>query len=149
MTYTILNAGLPDPVHEARFYDGVPFRRAMAWVIDILIIGLTSLLLLPLTLFIAVFFLPAFAAVIGFLYRWFTISGGSATWGMRMMGIELRQADGSYMTSGAALMHTIGYVASMAVFPLQLVSIALMLIGDRKQGLTDNVLGTAAINRPL
>ena len=35
----------------------------------------------------------------------------------------------------------------MAIFPLQLVSIVLMLISDRKQGLTDHLLGTVALNR--
>jgi hypothetical protein len=35
----------------------------------------------------------------------------------------------------------------MAAFPLQFVSIGLMLMTERKQGLTDHVLGTAAVNR--
>ena len=36
----------------------------------------------------------------------------------------------------------------MALFPLQLVSIALMIALRRGQGLTDLVLGTAVMNRP-
>ncbi|MFA5539808.1 MAG: RDD family protein, partial [Gemmobacter sp.] len=33
-------------------------------------------------------------------------------------------------------------------FPVQILSVGLMLTGARAQGLTDHLLGTAAINRP-
>ena len=44
-------------------------------------------------------------------------------------------------------MHTLGYTLSWAVFPLQLISGAMMLGTSRKQGLSDLVMGSAAINR--
>lgn len=98
--------------------------------------------------FLGIFLLPVMMTVFGFFYRWVTLSGGSATWGMRMMAIEIRAADGARLTSRTALWHTIGYTICISTGMLQLVSIICMLVTDRKQGLPDMVLDTAAINRP-
>ena len=140
--------GLPDPVESPEFYNSVRRKRTLAWLIDTVVIIGASLLILPFTAFTGIFFFPALMLFVGFFYRWFTIAGGSSTWGMRMMAIELREADGGRFTSGTALLHTAGYTVSVLVAPLQLVSVILMLISPRKQGLTDHILGTAAINRP-
>ncbi len=141
--------GLPDPAQRSDFYDGVPMKRAIAWVFDVVLIGVLAAILVPFTAFTAVFFFPAFMLIVGFLYRWSTIAGGSSTWGMRMMSVELRDAQGQRLDGRTAFMHTMGYTVSVTVFPLQLISVLLMLLTDRKQGLTDHVLGTAAINRQL
>jgi uncharacterized RDD family membrane protein YckC len=140
--------GLPDPVTRSEFYDGVPFKRLLAWVVDILLIFVLCLLVLPFTAFTGIFFFPALMLVTGFLYRWATLSSGSATWGMRLMALQIREADGLRLTSGTAFLHTLGYTISLAVAPLQVISILLMVLTPRKQGLTDHLLGTAAINRP-
>lgn len=140
---------LPDPVTRADFYDGVLFKRAMAWVLDTVLIALISALIVPFTAFIALFFFPVLMLVIGFLYRWWTLAGGSATWGMRLMGLEIREMDGLRLSGTTAFWHTLGYTVSVAVFPLQLVSVVMMMVSPRKQGLSDLLLGTAALNRPL
>lgn len=147
MTATDLFPGLPDPEARPEFYDGVPLKRGIAWLIDAIVIGLLTALAVLLSAFIAAFFLPLTVLVISFLYRWVTISGGSATLGMRVMSIEFRTRYGERFDSGTALLHTLGYTVSVAVFPAQLVSIALMLISERGQGLTDHILGTTALNR--
>lgn len=139
---------LPDPATRPDYYAGVPSKRLGAWVIDLMLVAFASALLLPFTAFLGIFFFPVMMTVVGFLYRWSTLAGGSATWGMRLMGIELREADGLRLRRGTALAHTFGYMISMAIPVLQVISIILMLMGDRKQGLTDLVLGTAALNRP-
>jgi uncharacterized RDD family membrane protein YckC len=139
--------GLPDPVTQAEFYADVPTKRLLAWIVDtVLIVALTALVVL-FTAFTALFFLPLAFLAVGFLYRWVTIANRSATPGMRLLAIELRAGDGGRLDPMLAGLHTLGYSLSMAIFPLQLVSIALMLMTDRKQGLTDHVLGTAAVNR--
>ncbi len=138
---------LPDPEYQPAFYDGVPTKRLLAWIVDTVVIILMCLLVLPFTAFTGVFFFPFLMLVLGFFYRWVTISAGSATWGMRLFAVELRQADGTRLDAATAFWHTLGYSVSMA-FPLaQLASIALMLTGARGQGLTDHVLGTVALNR--
>lgn len=141
--------GLPDPATAPRFYDGVTLKRAIAWVIDVALIGILAAVIVPFTAFAALFIWPLFMLVVGFLYRWATISVGSATWGMALTGIELRAPDGLRLTGQTAFLHTLGYTLSVAAAPAQLVSIILMLALGRGQGLTDLFLGTAAINRPL
>lgn len=140
--------GLPDPMTEPQFYAGVSAKRLFAWVFDAVFIGILCLLVLPFTAFTAVFFFPLLWLVVGFLYRWATIANGSATWGMRLMSIELREADGLRLSGGTALVHTLGYTISVAVAPLQLISVIVMVALGRGQGLTDLLLGTAMINRP-
>jgi len=99
------------------------------------------------TAFIGAFFLPLLYAVVSFLYRWWGLAAASATPGMRLTSLELRTREGLRFDGATAFLHTAGYFVSVAVFPLQLVSIVLMLISARGQGLTDHILGTAAINR--
>jgi uncharacterized RDD family membrane protein YckC len=83
---------------------------------------------------------------VGFIYRWIGLTRHSATVGMRLMSVEFRKADGEDFDSSTAFLHTAGYYASVAVFPAQLVSIVMMLMSERRQGLTDTVLGTALLN---
>lgn len=140
---------LPDPDLRPDFYQGVTAKRLVAWLVDMAAIGVLSALALPFTAFTGIFFFPLLMLVVGFFYRWFSISSNSATPGMWLMAIELREADGLRLTSGTAFLHTAGYTLSVAMAPLQLVSILLMIVTARKQGLTDHVLGTAALNRAL
>jgi uncharacterized RDD family membrane protein YckC len=147
MTMTDFQRGLPDPVLAPEFYADVPLKRLFAWVVDFAVIGVITALVLPFTFFTGVFFLPVLFLFVGFLYRWATIARGSATWGMWLAAIEFRDASGARFDSGTAFLHTLGYTLSVSVFPLQLVSIVLMLVSERRQGLTDHVLGTAALNR--
>ncbi|WP_367273361.1 RDD family protein [Marivita sp.] len=138
---------LPDPMVQPEFYDSVTIKRGLAWVIDAaLILGLV-IPIVVMTLFIALWFLPLLFFVVGFAYRVATITGGSATWGMRLMSIEFRDSRGEHFDFSQAFMHTLGYTVSMSIFPLQLISIAMMFVTERGQGLTDMLLGTVAINR--
>jgi uncharacterized RDD family membrane protein YckC len=137
---------LPDPEAEAEFYADVPVKRLLAWVVDTVLVALITLVALPFTLFTGLFFLPLLWLVLSFLYRWVTIANRSATWGMRLVSLEFRDARGQRFDAMTAFLHTLGYAVSMAMTPLQLVSIALMLTTRRAQGLTDHVLGTVALN---
>lgn len=145
---TQYDTGLPDPTHQAGFYASVPAKRLLAWVADTLLILFLCLLALPFTAFVALFFFPAFYLVVGFVYRSLTLTGQSATWGMRLMAIEFRDHHGQRFGFGTALAHTLGYSMSMAFVLPQVISAVLMVASPRGQGLTDLVLGSAAINRP-
>lgn len=149
MTYTDTDIAtyLPDPVAQPEFYAGVPTKRFLAWLVDSALILVFCVLALVLTLGIGFFFLPALMLTTGLIYRIATLSRGSATWGMALMAIELRRHDGTRLDTLTAALHTLGYSASMAfVFP-QVISVFLMLTGERAQGLSDLMLGTAAVNR--
>jgi hypothetical protein len=149
MTYreTLPMSALPDPQFHADLYAGVPFKRLVAWGIDLVLVGLITAVLVPLTLFTALFYLPLLVLAVSFVYRWITIAAGSATPGMRFVAIEFRNREGRRFDASEAMLHTLGFLVSTAVFPLQLVSIALMLLSDRGQGLTDHVMGSTALNR--
>lgn len=138
---------LADPLTQPQFYRDVAGKRFMAWIVDTVIIGLVSLLVVPFTAFLALFFFLGLFAVVSFAYRTITLATGSATWGMRLMAIELRDASGARFDLGQAFLHTLGYTMSWAIAPLQLVSIVLMATSNRGQGLTDIVMGSAALNR--
>jgi uncharacterized RDD family membrane protein YckC len=140
--------GLPDPAREPGFYEGVTAKRGLAWVVDAAITFGLCLLALPFTAFTALFWWPLLWLMVGFLYRWATLATGSATWGMRLMAVTIRDRNGDRLDPATAFAHVLGYTVSMALFPLQLVSVALMVALGRGQGLTDLVLGTAVINRP-
>jgi len=142
-------AALPDPQYQPEFYSDIAPKRLMAWVIDVgMILGMT-LLVLPFTAFIGLFFLPFLYAVIGFVYRVLTISGGSATLGMRVMSVELRTAAGEKLDLGSAFLHTLGYYLSFAMALVQVASVVLMITSERGQSLTDMVLGTVMLNRRI
>lgn len=138
---------LPDPDFQPQFYDGVPGKRLMAFIIDTILILLLCVITVVLTAFVGIFVWPILVATISFFYRTLTLASGSATWGMRFAGIEIRTGDGAALDLTQAALHTLGYMISMAIPILQIISIVMMLTGARKQGLTDMVLGTVALNR--
>ncbi|MBK1635609.1 RDD family protein [Rhodovulum adriaticum] len=140
--------GLPDPDLHREFYADVPIKRFGAWIVDTLVIMVLSILALPFTAFAAAFVFPAFYTVIGFAYRTVTLSRGSATWGMRLMALEIRNGRGERLEARDAALHTALYTGSMLTVLPQVASIVMMLTGPRAQGLPDMILGTAAINRP-
>lgn len=140
---------LADPSTAPTLYAGVPAKRLIAWMIDVALVAALCLLVLPFTFFTGIFFFPFLMLVIGFVYRWFTIANRSATWGMRMMAIELRDLAGNRLDGGHAFLHTAGYTFSVVTAPLQLISMIMMLATERGQGLTDLVLGTTAVNKTL
>ncbi|MGX9350054.1 RDD family protein [Shimia sp. W99] len=146
-TMSFRSFALPDPETQSEFYADVPTKRLIAWVVDVVLIALVCVVILPFTAFTGIFFFPALMAVVGFVYRVVTLASGSATWGMRLVSIEMRRQTGDKFDFASALLHTIGFYFSVAMAPLQLISIVLMLTSARAQGLTDHVMGSVAINR--
>ena len=145
--YALSVTALPDPDVRPELYDDTPSKRAIAWVVDVAVTTAVTVFLIPFTAFTALFYLPVLYALVGFCYRWATLARGSATWGMRLMSIELRRGDGERFDPMTAFLHTAGYALSWIALPVQIVSAALMCATPRRQGLTDQVLGTAAVNR--
>lgn len=140
---------LPDPGSHPELYDHTPQKRALAWVVDTLVIAAGTAATIPLTLFASLFFLPVVWLVLGFAYRVATLARGSATWGMRLMAIQIRDRDGGSLELGTAVAHTALYYAAMAMLPVQILSAGLMVASPRRQGLGDHLLGTAAVNHAV
>ncbi|WP_425070285.1 RDD family protein [Sagittula sp. S175] len=137
---------LPDPERQAGFYDGVTIKRGVAWLADTVLIALVTAIIATVTI-VGLFVIPLIFLMVGFAYRWITISGGSATWGMRLMAIELRDAYGQRLNPGLAFLHVLGYTISMSTILIQFVSVVLMFVDERGRGLTDMALGTVMLNR--
>lgn len=138
---------LPDPDRQPEFYSSVPLKRLLAWIIDTFLVLLMCIVAVFLTFFVGAFLFGILWIVLSFCYRVVTIANGSATWGMRFVGIEFRTADGNRFDLPMALAHTTGYTVSIALPILQVISIVMMLTGARGQGLTDAFLGTVALNK--
>lgn len=138
---------LADPIRQPEFYASVAPKRAIAWIIDNILIALICLVILPFTAFTGIFFFPLLLLVVGFAYRVVTLASGSATWGMRLMSIEFRRDNAERFDLPTAFWHTVGYTISWSIFPLQLVSAVMMMTTARGQGLSDQALGTAVLNR--
>ncbi len=146
-------SGLPDPERDPQFYEGVPTRRVVAWVLDLIVIlvaGVPVALMFGIATFgIGLALFPFVIAAVGFLYRSATIASGSATWGMRIMGIELRRHDGSRFDATTAVLHTLIYSLALWTVVLQALSCLTILFSRYGQGLNDIILRTTAINRPI
>jgi uncharacterized RDD family membrane protein YckC len=146
-------AGLPDPDRDPQFYRGVLPRRLAAWFVDFavtLAVGVPVAVVFGLATFGFGFALfPLVLAAVGFLYRTATLAGGSATWGMRFTGIELRRGDGTRFDLMTSALHAGIYTVCFGVIVLQILSCVAMVATRYGQGINDIILGTAAINRPL
>ena len=140
-------ATLPDPHAQRAFYQDVPLKRLLAFVFDLAVIFALTFLVAIFTFGLGFFLFFGIFALVGFIYRVATLAGGSATLGMRMMAIELRTHRGDRFGFAEALIHTIAFYISFGVFPVQAISVAMMLTTSRGQGLTDMLLGTVALNR--
>lgn len=149
MTDTAFLDGPPDPDADVRFYDGVPAKRLLAFALDVTAVWGVTLAICLLTLGMGFFLFAPLIAVVDAVYRIVTITNKSATPGMRLMGIELRDAQGERFNMVHAIAHTVLFYVSIAFVIVQLVSVLLMAGGRYGRGLHDMPLGATMINRPL
>ncbi|MGL4309163.1 MAG: RDD family protein [Paracoccaceae bacterium] len=141
-------SALPDPAQQPDFYENVPLKRLFAWLVDAILVFAICVVLLPFTGFTGLFFWPFYFLTVDFFYRLATVIAFSATPGMALLAVRLYGHDGDRLDRMTAFLHVAGYsVSTGAVLPM-LVSATLMLVSPRRQGLTDMILGTAALNRP-
>jgi len=142
------SSALPDPAIQSEFYSGVPAKRFFAWLFDLIFVAALTAILATLPFFVGWFFLPVIFFVANIAYRIATISARSATWGMRLFNIELRNHEGQRFDGGQAIAHTALYLVANAFFLPQIISLFLMILSERGQGLHDMLLGSAMINSP-
>ena len=149
-------ATVPSPYDDAQFYDGVPLRRLIAFGIDFAITALIMTVIVVVgfiagLLTFGLGWIIAFLAFISadFIYRWMTISSNSATWGMALCGIELRDARGERLDAGQALVHTAAYYISVALGVPILLNMLIVIVSPHRRLIHDFLLGTVMINRPV
>lgn len=139
---------LPDPELLPEFYAWVPAKRLVAWLVDTLLILAITLVVLVFTAFLTAFVLPVLYVGINIAYRTVALTRWSATPGMLLMAIELRDRRGNRVARDTALLHTLAYTVSVLTILPQIASVAMMLTSPRGQGLGDTLLGTVMLNRP-
>ncbi len=143
---------LPHPDFDAQFYETVPLKRLVAFLIDIVIIAILSILTVAvfgvLTLGIGFALFMPITFLVSFAYRWLTIAARSATFGMLFMGIEFRGRDGLHLTSQEAMIHSGIFIALTITVIGWIATVITIMASERHQSLPDLFLGSAAINRP-
>lgn len=146
---------IPSPYEDAQFYDGVPVRRLIAFLIDsvVTVLLMTVIVVVGFVVGLLTFGLGWVVAALlfvsaDFLYRWLTITSSSATWGMAACGIELRDMRGERLDAGQALFHTGAYYLSVALAIPLLLNLLIMFISPHRRLIHDFLLGTVMINRP-
>lgn len=147
--------GLPDPKYDPQFYDGVPLRRLVAFLLDTIAVIVIMLMIVMVGVVLGVatlglgfvFVIPA-VAIAGFVYRFTLIRERSATLGMMLAGIELRGPDGERLDSMTAFIHTALFHATMLMPVLMVVGWILLAMDPQRRLLHDLPIGTAMINRP-
>lgn len=143
----------PDPTLDRQFYDGVPSRRLIAWFLDAVVIfvmfAVAALAFGILTLGLGFFAAPLIFMASGFVYRVVMLSTASATFGMKMTGIEFRDVHGQRFAFGTAFLHTLAYSLIFTSGLFQVASCLAILMTEKGQSIPDLLLGTVAINKPL
>ena len=147
-----------DPETSPELFDGVPARRIIAFLIDLVIIAipiiflwvfLFAITIVTLGLGVVLYGLvPAISTIWALLYYGLTLGGPrSATIGMRMMDLEMRTWYGApaYFVLGAV--HAIGFWLSVSLFtPLILI---VCFLNSRRRLLHDMLVGTIVINNEV
>jgi uncharacterized RDD family membrane protein YckC len=137
----------PDPMTHPELFDGVMFRRIIAYLIDVIILSGTVLFLWFLVVMTLGLLGPIAALitpVIPLAYHSLLIGGAnSATIGMRMMGIEVRRLDGGRPELVQALLQTLLFYATLALTGFLLIA---ALFNDRRRCLHDWLSGTLTVN---
>ncbi|MEM0990572.1 MAG: RDD family protein [Pseudomonadota bacterium] len=144
--------GIPDPTADPQFYQGVPLRRFMAFLIDSVVIAglwiVGAIAFSVITLGFGTVLIGPLLFFIAFLYRWLLLAKRSATLGMQATGIEVRDEAGNHLTSGQAAIHTAGFMLTIAFLPLAIIGWILMASSPERRAMHDLPLSTVVINKP-
>ena len=148
MSTTMQHITLPDPIDQPEFFAGVPFKRFVAWMLDLVAISIIAAILATLPFLLGWFVIGFIFLAVQLVYCISSISRHSATPGMRLMNIELRSKDGGPLEGSEVALHTVTFLISMMFVIPQLITIALIALSPKGQGLHDMLLGTIVINKP-
>jgi uncharacterized RDD family membrane protein YckC len=150
---TYHDSGMPDPAAIPEAYEGVRWRRILAYFVDLCFIGVIAVLLWVLFAMISVLSFGLLGPVLWFLfgliplaYHTLLLSGlRSATFGMRCFDLELRSVTGERPGFLQALAQTaLFYLTVGATGSLILV---FALLNRHKRTLHDLLAGTVMVRR--
>lgn len=138
------------PVFGIERFEGVLSRRIVAFILDCILIGLLTIPFLVLSFFLAVLTFGLLVIPIGgvltfFYFTLFTGGAKSATPGMRLMGIELRELGGGRPDLLQAGARTLVFMASNTVLPVIICAVALFDL--RRRTIHDMLTSTVVVRR--
>ena len=146
-----------DPAVAPELFEGVLPRRIVAFIIDIVLIGVPIALAYVFTFILTIvtfglgavlfWLLPVATVIWALVYFGLTLgSPASATIGMRMMDLEMRTWYGApaYFVLGAV--HAVFFWLSISFFTPFILLVA--FFNERRRLLHDMLLGTVVVNNP-
>lgn len=137
------------PALPPQALSGVRTRRIIAICFDAIFIGIIATIIFAVlglaTFGVAWLILPPILPFVAFFYNGLTIAGsGMGTWGMRLMGLEVRTTWGDRPSFILAALHAVGYWLTLYIFaPLLLWS----LVANDKRCLHDIAAGLVVVRR--
>jgi uncharacterized RDD family membrane protein YckC len=141
------DAGMPDPATHAELFDGVLWRRAAAYLIDICVIGAIMIVAWIVFALLTVLSFGLLGPGLWFLFGLIPLAyhtllvGGrhGATVGMRLLDIELRSWDGERPVFLQALAHAVLFYLTIGATCSLILLFA--LINKRRRTLHDVLSG--------
>jgi uncharacterized RDD family membrane protein YckC len=121
-----------------------PAKRLIAFILDVILVW--GMVIAISSFGVGFFAFGGLLLFVDLIYRISTISTASATWGMRILGIELRDRTGNKFDTTAATLHTFAFYIVLASVIIQVASALMMLGSQRRQGLHDMLLGSVMVN---
>jgi uncharacterized RDD family membrane protein YckC len=146
--------GVPDPRSEPLAYDGLLFKRVLAFLIDMICVGglfIPVVIILTMTTVMSLgllwFIVGPILAALPVAYHTLTVGGpASATVGQRVMGMYVLSVLGGRPTFWQALVNAVAFYVLGAMTSWLIILVA--LFNDQRRCLHDYVAGTVVVNRP-
>ena len=143
-----------DPLIRPEIYDGVIVRRVVAYLVDLIIIALATLLAMATFAVLGVLSFgvlsPALAVMLPLIpltyHTAFIGAPASATLGMRLFGLEVRRIEGGRPGYLQAALLTIVFYVTVGVTSWLVLLVA--LFNGRSRALHDYLCGTLVVRGP-
>ena len=138
------------PVFGIERFEGVLSRRIVAFILDCILIAILMIPFLIFSLALAILtfgllFIPVGGVLTFFYFMLFTGGSKSATPGMRLMGIELRDARGGRPDLLQAGIRVLVFMATNTILPVIICAVALFDL--RRRTLHDMLTSTVVVRR--
>lgn len=142
----------PDPLDDPALYDGVAWRRVVAYGLDLMVLavlGVCAWFVVGLIGILSFGLLTPLGAIVlaalPFAYHTLFLGARAATPGMRALDLEVRSWDGPRPDYLQALAATVLFYATIALTAWLILAVA--LFNDRRRTLHDYIAGTLVVRR--
>ena len=142
----------PDPVARPDYFDGVVLRRSIGYLIDCVILFLLGLVL---TVALSIFGIITFGlgfhlfpllSIVPIAYSTLLIGGpDSATFGMRLMDVQVRSWSGERPNMVQALVMTVLFYGTIAI--TWFFGLLVVFFNARRRAVHDFLAGTVVVRR--